>query len=480
MKTVLLSTARFLLVPIVASLVFVLPAHGVETTGGVHWLDPLGYTKPAFIPITVPDEAGVTNKYWVNMSGGSGSACSMVAPCAGIDNVMGKPGTTGGPAYVYVKGSGQWSGFNDTFYGSSGNEIVIKPWPAGSTGCSSECPATFTANSNANSGNIRYLIFDGGPDLNLAFTSSGGDQYNFHAIADNISFYRIRAFATVGGSMLFAVGDDTVVDGIKFINSEFYGCNQQSGYQCSAVYWGPGGGGGFTHTEFRNNVVRDMGGEGIEINPRATSDGLIVSGNAFHNVGKQTCSGAWGCRPAITFGNQGPGSGTANAIFSNNLMWDTGSGCLWDRGGQSALIANNTCYDYAKIGTDPWPNGIAGYTGPGPSTVSNNIIYAPNGTNPFDGTYAGSNNLCASGKSCGTSRQNWSVNTFLSTDPASADFLKIGSLSEARDHGTTIVSVTTDYLGLLRPQGSAYDIGAGEYFASDTTPPAAPSGLAVE
>ena len=37
-------------------------AFAAQTTGGVNWIDPLSYQKPQFIPITVPDEASVTNK----------------------------------------------------------------------------------------------------------------------------------------------------------------------------------------------------------------------------------------------------------------------------------------------------------------------------------------------------------------------------------------------------------------------------------
>jgi hypothetical protein len=51
------------------------------------------------------------------------------------------------------------------------------------------------------------------------------------------------------------------------------------------------------------------------------------------------------------------------------------------------------------------------------------------------------------------------------------------------DHGTTLgTPYNIDYLGTSRPQGSAWDIGAYEYSSgsSDTTPPAAPSGLAVQ
>jgi hypothetical protein len=446
-----------------------------QTTGGVNWIDPLAYQKPEFISIAVPDEATVSNKYWVNMSGGSGSTCSMASPCASIDNVMGKPGTTGGPAYVYVKGSGPWSGYNDTFYGSAGNEIVIKPWPAGSTGCPSECSATFTANSNANSSSIRYLIFDGGPNLNLAFTSSGGDQYNFHVIANNITFYRIRAYATTGGSMLFAVGDTSNVTDVKFINSEFYGCNQQAGYQCSAVYWGPGSTGGFTNNEFKNNIVRDMGGDGVEVNPRVPSSGLEISGNAFHNIGKQTCTGNWLCRPAITLNSQN-GQSNPNVTVKNNLMWDIASSCIWARSpGSNQVIYNNTCYDYGKVSPDtnssPNPEGISGGNA---TNVSNNIIYAPNGVNPFDSSYSGSNNLCGSGKSCGSSSRVWSANTMLATDQNTSNFMRIGSSSEASNSGYAIPSVARSYDGRVRPP---YDIGA---FGSGTTGGLqAPSNLTV-
>src|SRR5689334_15620630 len=77
-----------------------------QTTGGVNWLDPLGYTKPRFMPITVPTEASVTNKWYVDLSTGSGTACTQASPCSWT-SVAGKAGVgTGGPAYIYIKGSG--------------------------------------------------------------------------------------------------------------------------------------------------------------------------------------------------------------------------------------------------------------------------------------------------------------------------------------------------------------------------------------
>jgi len=441
-------------------------AHGAQTTGGVNWLDPLEYTKPAFVPITVPDEASCPNKYYVNMSGGSGSTCSQASPCGSIDNVMGKTGTKGGPAYIYVRGSGQWSGYNDTFYGSAGNEIVIKPWPG--------YTATFSANSNMNSSNIHHIIFDGGPDLGIAFTSSGSDQYNMHIIADNITIYRCRAYATTGGGMLFAVGDSRVVSNVNFINNEFYQCNQTAGYQCSSIYVGPGAGGGYSTMNIQNNIIRDMGGEAIEVNPRVTSSGMTIQGNAIHNSGKQTCSGAWGCRPGITMSVQS-GGGNNSTVIKNNLIWDTGSSCIWDRGGgtPAPVIYNNTCYDYAVVGSDPWPYGISSYSNGGSAIVRNNIIYASNGTNPFDGSrFVKSNNICV-GCDIG-----WNTGVFLSTNKNNIDFLKIGQSSPAYNAGSS-VDVTMDYAGAMRPYGSAYDVGAFEYGAGGDTAPRPPSNLRI-
>jgi hypothetical protein len=150
------------------------------------------------------------------------------------------------------------------------------------------------------------------------------------------------------------------------------------------------------------------------------------------------------------------------------------------------MIVNNTCYDYGKgsSGSNVDPEGISTYVNGGTATIRNNIIYAPNGTNPFDSSnFTASNNLCASGKSCGSSKQNWSSNSVQSTDPTSPTFLNIGGASEARNTGFSMSTVTTTtYDGGARPQETIYDIGAFEYGSGSTPPPpppAAPNNLRV-
>jgi hypothetical protein len=423
----------------------------------VNWLDPLGYKKPQAIDIVMPNEATVSNKYYVDMSSGSGSTCSQTSPCKNIDDVIGKPGTTGGPAYIYVRGTGVLSLYNNTFYGSPGKEIVIKPWPG--------YTATFTGNSNTNSTNVHDIIFDGGPDLGIAFASTIADNYSLHILSNNTTIYRTRNYSTQpSGTELLSVGDFRVVSGVRIINNEFYGCNTASGYQCSAVYVGPGDNGGYSNLLIKNNIMRDLGGEGIEVNPRVTSNNIEISGNAIHNVGKQTCSGKWLCRPGITVSIQS-GGGNNGTVILNNLIWDTGSSCIWDRGGGNPkpVIYYNTCYDYGKGsgGGGPNPQGISGYINGGTAIVRNNIIYVPNGTDPFDGSvFTASNNLCGSGESCGSSKQTWSVNTVLSTNQNTSNFMQIGADSEVRNNGYTMSSIKSSYTADLRPP---YDIGAFVY-----------------
>jgi hypothetical protein len=193
-------------------------------------------------------------------------------------------------------------------------------------------------------------------------------------------------------------------------------------------------------------------------------------------VGKGTCATKWNCRPAITMSVQS-GDGNNATVIANNLLWDIGSGCIWDRGlgTPRPVIYNNSCYDYAKGagGGGPNPEGISGYGNRGTAVVQNNIIFTTNGTWPLDrSAFTASHNLCGTsfwssyipwGTICGASSQTWSVNSVLSTDENTATFLTIGIASEARNRGVAIPTLTSSYSGGSRPRETAYDIGAFEY-----------------
>ncbi len=336
-----------------------------------------------------------------------------------------------------------------------------------------------------NSANVHHIIWDGGPNLNIRFQSNVSGTYahninsNFHVV------YRTQLQCTGSGNrvMGWQVGSTTVATNVYFINNEFYGC-ANTGDQASALYIGPGSGGGYSNLVIQNNIIRDFYGECIEVNPRVTSSGAHIAGNVLHGCGKGTCNGAWLCRPGITISVQS-GGGNNGTIIENNLLWDFGSSCIWDRGGGSpaAEIRNNTCFDYGKDGgTSPNPEGISGYGGPGRAIVRNNIIFAPNGTKAFNGNYAGaSNNACAASDTCGSAKQGWSASEWVSTDPNSAAFLTLSAGSGARDAGALIAGLAEDYAGGLRPANGLFDIGAFEAGATAATVrPRAPDPVAAE
>jgi hypothetical protein len=460
------------------------------TTGGVNWLDPLGYTKPAFYPVTIPNTPA--NVYYVSMQGGSGSTCSQGSPCAWA-GVNGKAGTQGGPAYIYLKGptgtSTSW-GMPTTLYGSAGNEIVIMPWPGDSTVWSFR-PMWIEGTSYHN------IIIDGGPNLQFkALPLTGYGEGNSNGININlnsnyITFARIQGDARQGNGVVGVARNYGVVTGTKFINCEFYDTTDPPLSGSPLMY--PGGGNNCegqasTVNDFSliNSILRDAGPEGIEINPRTNAIGGLITGNAFHNVGKESCNVDWNCRPPIILTMACTTGIVSGYTVSNNIMWDTGAGCIhMDTPGGAHLIYNNTCWNYsvnasARLNRPAAINSYSNYSNV--ATVRDNIlIYSPQNGAAFANSngYTISNNECLTGVSCGTSAQTDSVvNTFISTDPNSADFLKIKSSAKAVNNGYA-TGVATDYLGYTRNVG-ALDIGAFEYGATGgEAAPAIPTAVGV-
>jgi hypothetical protein len=436
-----------------------------QTSGGVNWLDPLAYTKPAFYPLTLPSPG--TQQYWVDLASGSGTSCTSTAPCSWT-TVQGKPGTRGdgGGAFIYIRGTGPIG--SPTLYGTAGNEVVIKPWDDNTL-------ATITGRNNWTT-QIQYVIFDGGRNLNIKFNSTSNNQYDpsvyFNASTtgteSHITFYRTQWTVPGMGEYVSQWG---IFDNLSFINSEFQSgastdtMNQHHLYFSGASNFGPS-----AHLYIRNNVFRDTPGEELEFRMFQTMDDVVIDGNVFHNVGKGTCPSGWKCRPAITLANSG--ASITNIQISNNVMWDIGEGAvrMWTG---SPLVYNNTIWQWGQGSPANGGWGQWAFYGPGPNdalgTIQNNIIYGTGNTAngyalvPFDGSnYTKSNNVCASGSTsgCGQSFQTSGANqTVMSLSPNSPNFMMLnGPSSTAYQTGMTIVAVTTSYLGTARTP--PYDIGA--------------------
>ena len=437
-----------------------------ETTGGVNWIDPLNYQKPAFYPITVPDEASVSNKYWVDLGSGSGTACTSSSPCS-WSTVQAKPGVQGEPAYIYIKGTGPIG--SPTIYGVAGKEVVIKPWD-------NSTQATITGRNNWTT-RQQYVIWDGGPNLRIKFNNTTGGQFDpsvyFNAASSgthsHITLYRTQWDVTGQGEWISSWG---TWDNLSIINSEFYATStvdaQHHIYPSCGSNYGP-----MTNFYILNNIFRDTAGEAIEFRLVAQSvSGVVIDGNAFHNIGKGVCKTGWKCRSAITLAQEG---GTIGSIrISNNLIWDTGEGIVRCWGG-NANIYNNTVYNWgmgspANAGYGQW--AFFGYSKDGKCVVKNNIIYATGTTAngytkiPFDTspgiTSNASNNICLSGQSCGALSQVYSGTTLLSTNQTDANFLQPNLSLPTLTTGVNLLSagVTVDYRRNSRPSSAPFVIGA--------------------
>lgn len=454
---------RFILLCLLALSASVVQAE--TTTGGVNWLDPVGYTKPAFYPITVPTESTVTNKWYVDQTAGGGTACTQVSPCSTITAVAGKAGTTGGPAYIYVKGNGKLS-ITGTLYGSAGNEIVIKPWPGETNVVTFNKSGSNTGDANTVSGSgVHHLIFDGGPNLLFSFTGSGSTQnaYVLTINSSDITMYRVRLAggSAQGPALGIATGTGTtIINNVRWINSEiyntpnYYGVYTGGGTSCSA--------GDTRHTNlyFINSIFRDICGRGIQIEPRASSNGVWIEGNAFHD-GFDGLSCGVSISRAVTPADACGGSLT-NTFVRNNLAFELGGGFM-QFVGTNIFADNNTIYRYGK--SSPITTGSHGFTGTG--TARNNIVHTPvqAGVYDFDpnhGTITQVTNLTS-----GT--------LFASTNSADTTYLQLSSGSAARNSGTNLASSwvsqswpsPTDYRLAIRPTApTAWDIGATQFFTS--------------
>jgi hypothetical protein len=435
-----------------------------QTTGGVNWLDPLGYTKPAFYSLTVP--APGANQYWVDLAGGSGTACTTGAPCSWA-TVQGKPGTRGdgGGAYIYIKNTGPIG--SPTLYGTAGNEVVVKPWDDNTL-------ATITGRNNWTT-RIQYVIFDGGPNLKIKFISTAGGQFDpsvyFNAssagLQSRITFSRTQWTVPAMGEYISQWG---IVDNLNIINSEFQSGSSTDGSSQHHIYFsGASNFGPSAHIYFRNNIFRDTPGEVIEFRMFQNMDDVLIDGNVFHNIGKGTCPVNWKCRPAITLASNG--ATVTNIQISNNLMWDLGEGAvrMWTG---SPLVYNNTVWQWgqgspANGGWGQW--AFYGSANDGNGNLRNNIIYGTGTTAngfalvPFDNSpFTKANNVCASGATtgCGIAFQTAGVDqTVVSLSPDSPSFMLLnGTSSTAYRAGVTLASVATSYLGTARV--APYDIGA--------------------
>jgi len=219
-----------------------------------------------------------------------------------------------------------------------------------------------------------------------------------------------------------------------------------------------------SRTLIEKNVIHDVNA-GIIIytaaSPQPRQDDVITRNNVLYNVGRADLPGnEW-----MTLMNKGaaivsasPGS---NQQIYNNIIYNSAEvGIEVNSGSDTSKVYNNTIYNMVD---NSFAIALFSRTGTG-HEVKNNIAYQTGGI------------FIATGR--GTQSNNQTTNPSF-VDAAKGDFrLKDGSA--AIDAGANVLQVTTDFLGVRRPQGARYDIGAFEKAeGGDVTPPLSPNNLQV-
>jgi parallel beta-helix repeat protein len=175
-------------------------------------------------------------------------------------------------------------------------------------------------------------------------------------------------------------------------------------------------------TLIANNVIFHNGGRCIHVLNSSNVD--VVHNTCWHNL--ETERLAEGCNGEITLQKTYSYASSVNIKVYNNIAYGRGGTC-WSGSKERPVFQVFDAVQY-EADYNLWYNGSLGWASPGP----NDVFADPMFRNP-------------------------------SLDPAVADFLLMGT-SLAIDSGTDQFAraVPKDYLGVSRPQGEGFNMGAYE------------------
>jgi hypothetical protein len=219
------------------------------------------------------------------------------------------------------------------------------------------------------------------------------------------------------------------------------------------------------YVKIHHNTLNDNFRNGINCGNNESSTDVEIYNNDIYN------NDNWGIWAA---------SDSTDWTVYNNLIYNNcqnppsyGAAGI-QMSGSGHQIYHNVIYNNTIPSTAKYPNAAnMGYGGT--ATFKNNIVYN-NATQRLGNIYSTSTGTIDNNYVYPTSRGLTGTNAITVsdpklTDPANGDFT-LQSDSPLIDTGVTLALVTDDFAGTARPQGSAYDIGAYEFYtAEDTTPP---------
>lgn len=351
--------------------------------------------------------------------------------------------------------AGTYSGSNGsnlqfTNAGTSGQEIILKPFGDGTVTISNTTSGTACFNFSGSTKRF-YRLEDLICDANNTASTDGID---IQVGASDITFVRVTVQNTVGMGFFAsanagAISNITLTDCIANRADPTDTCNGL----CHGIYFSSGAN-SLSNVTVSGGEYHGSGGRGIQIINSAftvrVTNILVERTKVYDNNDGMVFS----MYDGLTVRN--------NVIYRNNR---TGSGSkggiLIEAGAGTTNIYNNTIVNNNGPGL---PGLFIRSNVPTPLNVKNNIVQGNGGGN------------CA-GDIC--SGAGFATNAFGGTgvsfvNAGSDDYHLASGDTIAKNQGTTISSFSTDFDGVSRPQGSAWDIGAFELVETPPEPPGVP------
>jgi parallel beta-helix repeat protein len=215
---------------------------------------------------------------------------------------------------------------------------------------------------------------------------------------------------------LYISTQDVTVDGGTFYSNSGHGIQVYTSGQATAT----------NNTVIKNTITHDNGSYGIGL---YSGDNLRAYNNIVYHNGLIVGS-TGGLRVSASSGSPA----TNPLIFNNTVYNNTGYGIRLEVGASNVNIRNNISYNNSGVEISDATGG---------SLAASNVA---NRNNLCDTLIA---TLCDGGNPL-----------FVN---AAANNFQLQTTSPAINAGTSLSTVTTDFAGVSRPQGSAYDEGAYEY-----------------
>ena len=368
--------------------------------------------------------------YYVTKAGNDANNCTQAQTLATakltITSALACIGTgagAGATATVEIGAGNYAEHLNESVNGGTtwANALIIKAasgasvWLTPSGGAGTRCVTLGTTS------NKQYVIFDG---INCDAAGAAEEGYKLGGFNATSGFMRISNAEIKNGGLtasptglIYGQGTEIHVDH----------CNIHHARTNIPGIWTVA-----TNSIIEHNDIHDNGGAGIDqyVNP-ATAHGNTYRYNTIHGNGKYGVL---------------MGSGNDTLFYNNLIYTNLGNGIWLGFGGTNNRLYNNTIWNNLNVA-----NGrCISIEAPQTSAIArNNICWANTANTPVD-----------------TASSTLSNN--LTTDPlfinsAIADF-RLQNTSTAINTGFDLsATVIDDYIGLPRPQGPAFDIGAYEF-----------------